>query len=98
MNSPIQRFRPRVATRFSLFRSLVGGLLALCFAGWLTADEQPPSAAFTVHEWGTFTAIAGKDGRAVEWTPFSGITDLPQFVEHLGGPHLKAGLRGTIRL
>ncbi len=36
-----------------------------------------------VHEWGTFTSIAGKDGIALEWRPFNGSTDLPKFV-HTG--------------
>ena len=79
-------------------RLLALGLLALGFAGWLIADEQRALADLTVHEWGTFTAIAGKDGRAVEWLPLTGSTDLPRFVEHLGDANLKPGLRGTIRM
>ena len=31
----------------------------------------------TVHEWGTFTTIAGNNGTAVEWTPLSGIWPPP---------------------
>jgi hypothetical protein len=73
-------------------------VLALFFAGWLIADEKRPAADLTVHEWGTFTAIAGNDGHAMEWTPFTGATDLPGFVEHVGGPNFKVGLRGTIRM
>src|SRR5437588_11881246 len=33
-----------------------------------------------VHEWGTFTSIAGKDGVALEWRPLNGSIDLPKFV------------------
>ena len=33
-----------------------------------------------VHEWGTFTSIAGKDGLALEWRPLNGSSDLPKFV------------------
>ncbi|HYJ46059.1 MAG TPA: hypothetical protein VEV81_05540, partial [Pyrinomonadaceae bacterium] len=33
-----------------------------------------------VHEWGTFTSIAGRDGVALEWRPLNGSTDLPKFV------------------
>src|SRR3989442_14914175 len=33
-----------------------------------------------VHEWGTFTSIAGKDGVALEWRPLNGPTDLPKFL------------------
>jgi len=36
----------------------------------------------TVHEWGTFTSVAGPNGRSVEWLPLGGPTDLPCFVEH----------------
>jgi hypothetical protein len=38
------------------------------------------SSGFVVHEWGTFTSIAGKDGVALEWRPLNGPTDLPKFV------------------
>ena len=78
------------------------GLLVFSLAGW-TAEEQHTAPDLTVHEWGTFTAIAGKDGRAVEWLPlglprFPPSTDLPQFVEHIDGVKFKLGLRGTIRM
>ena len=36
--------------------------------------------AVTVHEWGTFTSIAGPDGKAMQWLPLGGPTDLPCFV------------------
>jgi hypothetical protein len=45
----------------------------------------------TVHEWGTFTSVAGPDGNAIEWLPAGGPTDLPCFVSLLGSG-LKAGL------
>src|ERR1700722_7319060 len=48
-----------------LLRLLACGLLVVSLAGW-TADEHT-LPDLTVHEWGTFTAIAGKDGRAAEW-------------------------------
>jgi hypothetical protein len=72
-------------------------MLAVPLAG-LLADEQQTAPDLTVHEWGTFTAIAGEDGRAVEWTPLSGPPDLPQFVEHISDINFKVGLRGTIRM
>jgi hypothetical protein len=82
-------------------RLLTSGLLVFSLAGW-TADEHT-LPDLTVHEWGTFTAIAGKDGRAVEWLPlglprYPPSTDLPQFVEHINGVNFKLGLRGTIRM
>ncbi len=33
-----------------------------------------------VHEWGTFTSIAGRDGVALDWRPLNGPSDLPKFV------------------
>jgi hypothetical protein len=90
----------RLAT--STVAVLTCGLLAFSLAGW-TADEKHTAPDLTAHEWGTFTAIAGKDGRAVEWLPlglprFPPSTDLPQFVEHINGVNFKLGLRGTIRM
>ena len=82
-------------------RLLACVLLVVSLAGW-TADEHT-LPDLTVHEWGTLTAIAGKDGRAVDWLPFGlpkypASTDLPQFVEHINGLNFKLGLRGTIRM
>ena len=96
MNTRIEKFLSGTKIRFWLPRLLVLGLLV--FAGWLNADEQHASPDLTVHEWGTFTAIAGNDGTATQWTPFTGPVDLPGFVEHLSDANLKPGLRGTIRL
>jgi hypothetical protein len=33
------------------------------------ASRQNEGAQLTVHEWGTFTSIAGPDGNAVPWRP-----------------------------
>src|SRR6058998_1129444 len=41
------------------------------------ADEEN---RLIVHEWGTFTSIAGKEGVAVDWHPLNGPSDLPKFV------------------
>jgi hypothetical protein len=43
-------------------------------------DRSPGT---TVHEWGTFTTVAGTDGAAVEWLPLGGPNDLPCFVKHV---------------
>ena len=51
------------------------------------------SARLTVHEWGTFTSIAGRDGKPVEWRPLAGPSDLPSFVYDLGGEKEGRGLR-----
>jgi len=55
-------------------------------------------AGLTAHEWGTFTSVAGDQGQAVEWSPLTGATDLPGFVEHFRNAGFKLGLRGTVRM
>jgi len=44
-------------------------------------DENAKSVNLTVHEWGTFTSVAGPDGKAAQWLPLAGPGDLPCFVE-----------------
>ena len=57
-----------------------------------------------VHEWGTFTSIAGKDGVTLEWRPLNGPPDLPKFVHTIqeGDSGLrnapKADLRAAVRM
>lgn len=62
--------------------------------GATSADEAED---LVVHEWGTFTSIAGQDGRAVQWLPQAGPIDLPCFVERII-PRLKGYLSGTVRM
>ena len=64
----------------------------------LGRQAHPVYSSLTAHEWGTFTSIAGKVGQAVEWSPLTGSTDLPAFVEHFRNPGFKRGLRGTVRM
>jgi hypothetical protein len=47
-----------------------------------SVDETGKQANFTVHEWGTFTSVAGPDGKAAQWLPLAGPGDLPCFVNH----------------
>ncbi len=75
--------------------------LLSCFAivSYLPGSPAGPTyAGLTVHEWGTFTSIAGGEGQAVEWSPLTGATDLPGFVEHFRDGGFKLGLRGTVRM
>src|SRR6266516_6000702 len=65
----------------------------------------PRENRLVVHEWGTFTSIAGKDGIALEWRPLNGPTDLPKFVhtiqqEGLGLCHSwsKGDLKALVRM
>jgi hypothetical protein len=75
-------------------------VLSLCslFVFSSHAQEKSPSSDFAVHEWGTFTSIAGQDGKPVQWTPLSKSTDLPTFVEHFQTRNFKLGLAGTVRM
>jgi hypothetical protein len=57
--------------------------IALLFAAPLFAAEGVPApAGLTVHEWGTFTSVAGENGNPVPWYPLTGPSDLPCFVVH----------------
>jgi hypothetical protein len=64
----------------------------------ISKPDAQTAAQLTVHEWGTFTSVAGRDGAAVDWLPLTGSIDLPKFVEHLGPIAFKSGLRGTVRM
>jgi len=57
-------------------------VLAMTLLALSSNDFKPD--ALTVHEWGTFTTVAGTDGQAIDWLPLSGPNDLPCFVEHFG--------------
>jgi hypothetical protein len=57
-----------------------------------TADRR----GLTVHEWGTFTSIAGADGSATPWRTYGGTEDLPCFVNKFGG--FKFQVPGTVRM
>lgn len=57
------------------------------------ADSIKPGGLI-VHEWGTFTSIAGAGGVAIDWRPLAEASDLPEFV------YTEAendGFRGTYR-
>ena len=62
----------------------VSGLIACAAAAAMAAgDRTVTSPALVVHEWGTFTSVAGADGQAVPWRPLNGPSDLPCFVHVL---------------
>jgi hypothetical protein len=74
------------------------GLVALVVAlvasvGFVVVRGQDGRAAdLVVHEWGTFTSVAGPDGQAVSWRPLSGSSDLPCFVRLLNPGDVKVVL------
>ena len=67
---------------------------------WIAPRAQgandPDPAGLTVHEWGTFTSIAGPDGQAVEWRPLTGPSDLPCFVSVLNPGSIKTAAPGGV--
>jgi hypothetical protein len=71
--------------------------ITLMLGAAIRPSTKPPSE-LTVHEWGTFTSIAGKDGLAVAWRPLDGPSDLPCFVSRFGGEGYKDGLWGKVRM
>jgi hypothetical protein len=73
-------------------------LLAVITVGAASSPAQRVATGpLVVHEWGTFTSIAGQQGKAVEWQPLDGPQDLPCFVER----HrlcVKCALAATVRM
>src|SRR6266700_4362314 len=80
----------------------------IAISAWRGSASPSPktitrSENLVVHEWGTFTSIAGKDGVALEWRPLNGSTDLPKFVHTIqkaneGLRHGKADLVAAVRM
>jgi len=71
-----------------LFKSALAILLASPIFG---GDGTPTQQGLRVHEWGTFTSVAGEAGGPQAWAPLSGPSDLPCFVNHLGNRCIKCG-------
>jgi hypothetical protein len=61
-----------------------------------THSVQPGD--LTVHEWGTFTSVAGEDGFAIDWDALGCKDDLPGFVKDFGYRGFKWRLQGTVRM
>jgi hypothetical protein len=60
-----------------------------------------PDSGLIAHEWGTFTSVAGADGRPVNWQPLDAKSDLPCFVRILNEKSIKnwvPALQATIRM
>jgi hypothetical protein len=70
---------------------------ALAGSAAQTPMPSGSSVTITVHEWGTFTSIAGADGQAVQWLPQAGPGDLPCFVERSPWT-FKGAMMGTVRM
>jgi hypothetical protein len=58
-------------------------LVPIVSFAFIPTAAVPPSRAYdglVVHEWGTFTSVRNKDGKALLWRPLSFESDLPEFV------------------
>jgi hypothetical protein len=82
----------------ALISVLLAATLSLALKSPPSINERMNVKNVTVHEWGTFTSIAGEDGRPVEWLPAGGPTDLPCFVNRFETLGLKLSLSGTVRM
>ena len=74
-----------------------GVIAVLLSASVLVSGESVPVQGLVAHEWGTFTSVAGEDGRAVQWLPHAGPPDLPEFIGRINCS-LKGALLGTMRM
>jgi len=84
------------------------GITLSVWTGRITRAELQTGAVkdrLVVHEWGTFTSIAGKNGIALDWRPLNGPSDLPKFVYTVSDKDrgirrvpLKGQLRGLVRM
>jgi len=71
-------------------------LSATAGASDIRAPRDPDS--LVVHEWGTFTSVAGETGEAIPWLPLQSADDLPCFVERFRHFPPKSSVRGTVRM
>src|SRR5438874_2956438 len=76
-----------------MFRRIAPALLILTAIVLIAADQHPSN--LTVHEWGTFTSIAGEDGSAMFWNSLACRADLPGFVNKYGE---KWNIPGNMRM
>jgi hypothetical protein len=79
---------------------VIASALVISTAAFLVAAEIHPAqpVGLTVHEWGTFTSVAGENGSAVDWDALGGKNDLPGFVHDFGHRCFKWRLTGTVRM
>jgi hypothetical protein len=83
--------------RYSVAAAVVSLVVAAGFSAALASTRTSDPSTLTVHEWGTFTSVAGQDGSAVEWLALAGPSDLPCFVER-SAFNVKGAITGTVRM
>jgi hypothetical protein len=62
---------------------------SICTPAVAAEATLPGRENVVVHEWGTFTSVAGPDGTPFMWASFTGPGDLPCFVVRLGSRLVK---------
>src|SRR5437016_6031816 len=73
-------------------KTLLTALLLTAVNAAIAGDAIKPRAAYTAHEWGTFTSVQGGDGVLRSWHPLE-TSRLPRFVYDWKNPGLdRAGL------
>lgn len=78
---------------------LVLGAVVLASTAYVaTSGAAADPEGLVAHEWGTFTTVAGVDGKPVDWLPLSGPSDLPCFVERLSPASVVKGFNATASL
>jgi hypothetical protein len=78
----------------------VAPVLAIAAALSIAADGPstlPKSTDLSVHEWGTFTSVAGEDGSSVDWNSLVCPEGLPGFVNNRFR-FSKASIDGNVRM
>jgi hypothetical protein len=73
-------------------------LAAVTLAPTPVPSIEGDPAPLVVHEWGTFTSIAGPDGTALEWLPLAEQSDLPCFVDRFRHFRPKSTVRARVRM
>jgi hypothetical protein len=80
------------------FALIAAGLFVATTALVIADIRTSQPTGLTVHEWGTFTSVAGEDGTAMDWDVLGGKDDLPCFVNDRGYRGWKWRLTGTVRM
>ena len=79
-------------------RISVAALLSTAVVLMAAEIHSENNGGLTVHEWGTFTSVAGENGSAIDWDVLGGKDDLPGFVQDGGYRCSKWRLTGTVRM
>src|SRR5215469_3046826 len=72
MNSGTGEVMKRIVRTLVILALPVALGLALIASHGVSAQSRTTEPDLTVHEWGTFTSIAGAEGQAVEWQTLTG--------------------------